>query len=177
MLDPVKYLLSVLKFAPHVFFGLAVASGIALFAGPSFTAALGIDPLLREDRVWVGVTFLVSVSVFVSATGAHLLHLLGPPLLDRWNERQWRKELGVLSPPEKQVLAEYLRENTTTRAQPISDGVVGGLVGKGILYRSSNVGHRGSSSFDFNLQPWAWRHLRKHPELVQAPPGANGPDA
>jgi hypothetical protein len=168
MVDVAK-LLSSLKLPPSVFFGLALASAIVLFAPESVIAALGLGPLIVAYRPWIGVTFLVSLAVFLSLTLARLGALLGPALLERWNERQWRKELAVLSPPEKRVLAEYVRENTTTCSHHVSDGVVGGLVAKGILFRASNFGHPGSTSFDYNLQPWAWRHLMKHPELVDAP--------
>ena len=176
-LDPAK-LVSALKFAPHVFFGLALASGLLLFTPASLASALGLTPLLSNYRVWVGAVFLVSISVSVSAALAGLLNAFSPALRDRWNERQWRKELQVLTPPEKEILSEYVRDNTSTLPQPISNGVVGGLVGKGILYRASNVGHPGSTSFDYNLQPWAWRHLRQHPELVGVVPAAHsGRDA
>ncbi|WP_094585840.1 superinfection exclusion B family protein [Synechococcus sp. BO 8801] len=168
MID-VEKLLSVLKAAPYVFLGLAIASGTALFAPPAFQSALGIVSLLSTHRVWVGGTFLVSMSIFVSAVGARATKLVSPVLLDQWNVRQHRKKLKVLSPPEQKVLAAYLNANTTTLPQPYSNGVVGGLVAKKILYWASNIGHPGTTAFDCNLQPWAWQELRKHPEHVGLP--------
>jgi len=162
-------LLSALKVAPYVFLALAVASGIALFSPPSVQTTLGLDSLLVLYRGWIGATFLLSTSVFLSAMGAHVVRLFGPALRESWNTRQYRKDLTILSPPEQEVLAKYLRANTTTLSHHVSDGVVGGLVAKHILYRASNIGHPGSMSFDFNLQPWAWEELRRRPVLVGLP--------
>jgi hypothetical protein len=71
-----------------------------------------------------------------------------------------------LSEPEKRVLCQFLHNETTTRDLPISDGVVGGLVAKGILFHSSNFAdhHLGSAH---NVQPWAWEYLNSHPNLLE----------
>lgn len=159
-------ILAAFKFAPHVLLGVALASGVVLLGPSSFTSSLGLDAILSTHRSWIGVGFLLSTSIFVSSIGAKFVKLIGPAILDKWKTRQRRKGLHCLTPPEKAKLAEYLRNTSSTRSFHMSDGVVCGLVGKGILYVASSFGHPGGFSFPFNLQPWAWEYLVKHPELV-----------
>ncbi len=47
----------------------------------------------------------------------------------------------------------------------MSDGVVGGLLTKRILYRSSSLS-LSYTTFAYNLQPWAWEYLNSHPRLL-----------
>jgi len=37
----------------------------------------------------------------------------------------------------------------------------------GVLYRSSNINMPGSDNYDYNITPWAWDYLKKHPELIE----------
>lgn len=162
-------LFSALKLPPQIFLGIALASGLVLFTPAQFTGTLGFDSLLTTYRAWIGAAFVLSSSIFLAAIAARTVPFFGRVLRDRWNVRQYEKRLRVLSPPEQAILAEYVQNNTTTRDFPISDGVVGGLVARKILYLASNIGHPGSTSFDYNLQPWAWAALKRHPELVIPP--------
>lgn len=148
---------------------IAIASAVVLFSPDPVITFFGLKEVRNTHRAWLGGTLLLSSLLFVSAAVGSVAKLLGPALISKWNARQLQKELHYLSPPEAAILAEYLAAGTTTRSFAISDGIVGGLVGKKILYCASNVGHAGSISFDYNLQPWAWRYLVRHPELVRQP--------
>jgi hypothetical protein len=165
-MDLAKFL-PVLKFAPHVFFAIAGASGLSLFGPAWFINRLGLEPILAAHRTWIGVSFILSATLFVSSLGARFIDVLKPILVEGWHVYLWKRNLTGLSPPEKRLLAEYLSQDTTTLSHRISEGVVNGLVGKNILYRASNFSHPGSMSFDYNVQPWAWRYLRRHPELLK----------
>jgi hypothetical protein len=151
-----------------VIFGVAVATAIVLFAPAAVIARLGLDTLLSTYRPCVGGGFVLSAAIFASYLLAQAVRVLQPIALQRWNVRQWRKNLHYLSLPEQSLLAEYLDADSTTQCYFIGDGVVAGLIGKGILYRASNVGRPGLASFDHNIQPWAWEYLKRHPELVAA---------
>lgn len=161
-----KILLSVLQAAPYIFLGLAIASGISLFSPISILEALGILDLLANNRGQIGIIFLLSICMFLSLIIVNGFKLILPGLIENWNVCQYRKKLSVLSPPEKKLLAKYITENTTTLPQSMQDGVVGGLVAKKILYWAANVGYPGSTSFDCNMQTWAWKRLNQCPRLV-----------
>ena len=68
---------------------------------------------------------------------------------------------------EREVLAKYVAEDTTTLAFEIRDGVVNGLVGKGVLFRSSSLTNPMSYDLDTNIQPWAWEYVKKHAGLLK----------
>ena len=156
----------------HAFAAIAIASAIVLFTPASALQILGLDAIRATHRTWIGGAFVLSAALFFTSVAGRLAQLVAPDLIQRWNASQQRKALHTLSRPEREVLAEYLLHDTSTRSFAISDGVVGGLVAKRILYRASNVGHPGSMSFDHNLQPWAWDYLRRHPALVQPNPSS-----
>ena len=166
MVDVVEKLISGLKLSPYIFFGLAIATGIVLFSPAATVATLGVRPLVDGYRVWIGGVFILSASIFVSSVAAKLPKIIGQHFQEWWNLRKARQSLLELSDPERSLLAQYVRKNTTTLSFAISDGIVGGLVGKTMLYRASNVGHPGSYSFDYNVQPWVWREISRRPELV-----------
>lgn len=68
---------------------------------------------------------------------------------------------------EKEVLARYIADDTTTIAFEMRDGIVNGLVAKGILYRSSQGSNPMSYDFDTNIQTWVWEFIKNHPEFLQ----------
>jgi Super-infection exclusion protein B len=162
--DFFKQIVEAFKLGPYVFFAVALASGAVLFGSPEFAKRLGVDSVLAAQRVWVGGTFLLSSTLFVSSIAARFWKTLSPILVERWNNRQRIKTLLAITAQERDILAEYVRANTSTRYYPPNDGVIGGLVGKGILYRSSNIGSM--DSFPYNVQPWAWKYLERNAALV-----------
>ena len=72
--------------------------------------------------------------------------------------------LKHLTPVECKYLVNYIHKHTQTAYFAPSDGVVGGLESKGILYRSSSLGR--VHNFAYNIQPWAYEQLRKNPQLL-----------
>jgi hypothetical protein len=48
----------------------------------------------------------------------------------------------------------------------VNDGAIGGLKRNGIVFQAANISTPGSMSFPYNIQPWAWNYLHKHPDLL-----------
>jgi len=59
-----------------------------------------------------------------------------------------------------------LAEDKRTQYFEISDGIVQGLFLEGILFRPSNVSSH-YTTWAYNIQPWVWDYLNKHPDLVK----------
>lgn len=82
----------------------------------------------------------------------------------------YKDSLQRLSAEEKAYLRGYILDNTKTQYFEVTDGVVQGLVAAKILYRSASITGRYSKSYipmiAYNIQPWAWEYLNKHPELL-----------
>lgn len=80
--------------------------------------------------------------------------------------RQGLRLLEDLTPVEKAYLRRYVDSGTRTQSFTITDGVVTGLCGKGILYPASRYGH-GVIWQDHNIQPWAWKAIQANPRLLE----------
>ncbi|MBI3319988.1 MAG: superinfection exclusion B family protein [Candidatus Omnitrophica bacterium] len=65
-------------------------------------------------------------------------------------------------------MRRYVEGKTRTQYFQIEDGVIQGLVAVDVLYRSAQVGHL-LSGFAYNIQPWAWEYLNRHPDLLSGP--------
>ncbi len=154
-----------IKLSPRHYLAGALSSGVLLFLGDRPLALLGLEQFRITYRSWIGAVFLLSASLLVS----HPLAALGGLLSHWWSERRFVRtglqRLRQLTPAEKRILQQYIRENTRTQTLNFMDGVVAGLAQAGIIYRSANVG-TADGSFAYNVQPWAWKQLQDDPKLL-----------
>lgn len=122
-------------------------------------------------RPWVFGVGLVATIWLVSG-GLYDLAKLG---IGKWSEKRdssikkavHEQLLLSLSRVEKEVLARYIADDTTTVAFDMRDGIVNGLIAKDILYRASQGSNPMSFSFDTNIQNWVWEYIANHPEFLQ----------
>jgi hypothetical protein len=163
-------ILDVLKLSTAPALAIAFAGGVLLFGGDALVATLGLTEVLNGIRAWVGVVFLLSITLLV----AHAATAFGRWIRKRWtwiaNERNLQRRLHRLAPDEQDVLARFLLERRKCLTFDPKDGLSQGLVAATILFRSSSLGDM-VDGFDFSIQPWAWDYLNKHPELVIKDPG------
>lgn len=144
---------------------IALSSGFVLFVPASVLDSLAMAKLVNEYRAWFGGAFTLSCAYLlahaIKSVWGIILQLRDTRLLT--NQRM--KWFASLTPDEKNRLLPYIEDERASVTYPVGDGVVGGLMGKGILFRSSNIGHA-VSGFPYNLQPWAREMLQKHPEYL-----------
>ncbi len=76
------------------------------------------------------------------------------------------KLMQKLTSAEKEHLAHYLREQSQTWTFDLYDGVVAGLVKKGILYKPDTKANKAGEQ-DYNMEPWAYEFLKKHRDLIE----------
>jgi len=162
--------LDALKLAPRYLLAVAFLCGIVLFAPMPFARAIGLEFLRAVPyRTWIGGAFIVSAVLLI----VHSLAYAGNVALKAWRDsrelrRRWRG-LRELSPPEAKLLARYLKSETTSLELNAEDGIVNGLVARGILYPGASYALSQAGGYfemDFNLHAWAWKYLREHPEIV-----------
>ena len=163
-MDFSKYL-DWIKLSPRYLLPISLFTGIALFASPQLLDTLGMSDVVEKYRPYIGFVFLLFSVLLVSSGLVAVLEFAAHEFLDRLLMRQRRRRLRRLTKPEKEVLRGYINDGTRTRYLRISDGVVGGLVAEGILYRSTTLSKSGDY-FAYNIQPWAWEYLNSHPGLV-----------
>jgi len=167
MIDSISSIFGILKkIAPIPLLALGIASGFILFAPSSIIAGLGITPIRNNYTGILGTVFVFSWAYL-------LAHMIGKEyiLVSNWYDgRKTHKTrigyLHELTPEEKEYLAPYILQGKNTIKYRIADGIVGGLAAKGILYQASIFGDL--NGFEYNLQPWARKHLEYHRELLSA---------
>lgn len=157
-------LLDWIKLPPRLFFAIALIAGLLLFAPSSILGSLGVSPFVIQYRPIIGGIFLVSSLLFLVHPLASISTFLGEILAGRLNQRANLKWLQTLTVEEKAVLRGYMQKGTQSQMLDPMSGVTSGLAIKGIIYQAANIGMLGYG-FAYNIQPWAWDHLNKHPEL------------
>jgi hypothetical protein len=80
--------------------------------------------------------------------------------------QEQQKLLDGLTPVEYEGLQNFTRNNSQTATFSLYDGVVAGLIDKGILYKPNSQSNT-SGEQDFNLYPWAYEYLQKHQDLFK----------
>ena len=173
MLESITGFLSAVKgTTPVMLLGVALATGVGLFADVRFISALGLLEVRTQYRPYLGVVFLLSSSL-LTAQGVAATWRFAGSIRERRRERSRAQEamaglqdaLHALTLDEQVYLVPFILGHENTQYFRIQDGVAGGLVAKNILFRSSNLGSI-LSGFAHNVQPWAREYLAAHPELL-----------
>jgi len=81
------------------------------------------------------------------------------------SDQDAQEMLGGLSKEEKEFLLRYIEEDTKTQYSSILNGVATGLMAQGILFNPTGLARYDKMAF--NLQPWVWDYLKKHPRLLK----------
>lgn len=162
-MDPSKWL-DWIKLPTKTLAALCIVFGVLIFSGDAALERFGLKTFVHEYRAYLGVGFLVSLSLTVVNTLAATLKFIYPWIAQAYWIRLGRKRLKKLNPTEKKILRYYIQNQTRSQSLPIQDGTVNALQREKIIIRGSSLGSL--YGFDFNIQPWAWEYLNEHPELL-----------
>ena len=163
-----------LKLSIQQLFWLLLFSSVVLsllvFTPDNVLGALGLRGFRTEYRMWVGLS---AVGFWILSFSG--LVVIGGQSISQWGKRAIgrrgrKRRLHSLTQEERGVLRGYIAEDKRTQYFDISDGVVQGLFLEGILFKPSNISSY--ITMAYNIQPWVWDYLNKHPDLVKetAPP-------
>jgi hypothetical protein len=145
---------------------LLICCIVMLFLPTEWLRRLSLIDFATKYRPWIAVGALGSSAMLLS----DLFEGSRKWLFDRY--QSWRSHrasvdyLRNLTAIEKAALRAYIAGDTETRYFPMGDGVSSGLVAKGLIYRSSSVGHV-ISGFAHNIQPWVRHYLLKNPGVLE----------
>lgn len=154
-----------LKLKPRYLFAILLVSGVLVFSPETWLNELGLKSIVDSYRGWIGGVFLVSGILLLTNGLAFLFEPIQGSINDWRRTLVYSKQLKTLSSTEKKVLKKYFDQDTQSLQLGSMDGIAGGLVAKNILFRSSSLG-TADAYFAYNIQPWAWVYLKKHPELL-----------
>jgi hypothetical protein len=151
--------------SPKFWSGVFLFCAALLLTPRSWLLRLGILDLVTRYHPWLVVVALFAVALLT----VELLAASGGKASQRY--QFWRGHrvsmdyLKNLTSTEKGVLLYYIKNDTETGYFDFGDGVVTGLITKGLLYSSGTVGDM-ITGFPYNIQPWVRHHLLKHPDLL-----------
>mgnify|MGYP002641212661 CR=1 FL=1 len=149
--------------------GAIIATGFVLFASSGVLEWLGLTSFASDYRPWIALLFIASGALLASQPITWVSNVVGGEFREWFRMRNRVGSLEYLTPPEIDLLQKFIDSQSSTQTLDYSDGVAQGLVRKGYLYRPSSVS-RHNTMWDHNLQPWLWKHLQEHPELLGRPP-------
>lgn len=156
-----------IKLSPKHLLALAAASSFLIFVKSDWLQRIGLTEFRNKYFPWIGIVALLSTALLLS----HLLTRIGSWIYQesvfRINLRRWRRYLHTLTLGEKEVLRRFINKNTKTQRLDDTSGVVQGLAAMNIIGRASNITLSVRPEFDYNIQPWAWDYLKKHPNLLK----------
>lgn len=165
-MDPTK-LIDWLKLKPRHWLPMTIATAFVLFAPTTVMTRIGLEDAIQEYRPWIGLAFVISLSGLVAPLITHGAHQ-AIDWVGRRRDIRFRQEmLHELSPGEKLILRRFIDLNTKTMTLDASSGVHAELEAMGIISRVTEISH-GGTRFDYNIQPWARRYLKQHPELLES---------
>ncbi len=161
-----KTLLEFLKLAPRYFIAFGIIAAFMLFASEKLLKQIGVFEFVQNHRSMIGLVLVVSMPLFLVSIFADIFAIIK----EWWRKRQYyksmTKRLNSLTEDEKQILRYYFAEQTRANTLRIDDGVVQGLVSKGIIYRSTSLGTV-LDGFAHNISEFAWDYLQMHPHLLK----------
>jgi hypothetical protein len=162
MFDKVTDLFSAISRVPTQFLlAVAVAGGLVLFVPDQVASLLAVGEFRDAFRIYLGPSFLLVISWIVMRTFSRIQRRFEAAA----RQRRRCGLLETLTPEEQGYLVAYIAEDRTTIYLPIDDGIIGGLLARNIVYRSSSLVDP-FNGVPYNLQPWARSHLRANEHLL-----------
>jgi len=165
-LSTIKDILDWVKLSPKYLFPLALVTTVLLFLPTKYLNIFGVNELVNNYRPWIGIGTLI---LYIMLLG-HLLYWLKDIILvkivGKFEVKTWKKRLKYLSNDEKYILSYYLIHQRKSQNIQAQSGVAGSLMKDNIIYQGSALGNI-MDGFAYNLQPWAWKYLNEHNELLE----------
>jgi hypothetical protein len=144
-----------------------IAALALLFLPPQLRVTLGLQAF-EAYRGWVTLAAAFSGAALLVESINHGLRYLKTKSRKKAIRKQGEEYLRTLSAEEKGIMVLYCDSPSDTQYLHSTDGNVGSLLGKGLIYSGSRVGHltsRGPRGA-FNIQPWAREYINSHPEIL-----------
>jgi hypothetical protein len=156
---------SVLRVGVPIYVAAFIASVLLLFLPDAIAEQIGIATFRQIWRGDIGTVFIASIALLASSGISAISHSFGNNLGNRRLQRLNLEALRMLTEDEKKILRSFIIDGENTKNAPINSGIAGGLVAKGIIYRSSNIGHV-FGGFSYNLQPISRKILAQNLYLL-----------
>ncbi len=153
------------KAAPAPTFGIAIATTLVIFLPDSLADTLGILEFRISNQGAIGWVFILTCSYLVANVLWKIKDVISDKITKYTSTIAYQKKLHDLTASEKSYLLEFMDGENTLNIS-VGDGVVGGLLAKGIVFQSSDMFDM-ERGIPYNLQTWARKYLSEHPEYLE----------
>ena len=133
--------------------------GLLVLGSANVLDSLGLKEIHDDHKMWFGVGFVTSVALLAIMTCTVIWNVSSRQVLIGIKKSKIIKRLHSMTVEEKAILGRYILDKSRTQALRDS-GVVHGLEGAGIIYRTTQESNFDLS--DYNIDDWAWEHLHDH---------------
>jgi hypothetical protein len=164
-----KELIGLLKLPPKLLLGVAIASGLLLFLPDIIILRLYMDGFKEKFGFFVGVAFIVSISILVS----NLVVVLWKKGKKRYYDKRWEKKrknlLNDLEPEDIEVITLMLNDPDKTAMLPMNNGTVIKLRSYKIITPagSNHLVNPLDMRIPYFLQPWVVKEIKNNPDILK----------
>jgi len=167
MIEKLTNIADYLRRIPAAFLvAMVCALGLILFLPAGAAKVLAVDKFRETYRIFLGPAFLLIVSFLA----ARIFMFCRQKMNEKRLLLSKQKTLHKLTPEEKGYLVPYIIHQKNTLYVGPEDGIMNGLVAKGITYRAASIGNL-LDGIAFNLRPWAREYLENNPHLLDGAVG------
>ncbi|WP_217522020.1 super-infection exclusion protein B [Vibrio metschnikovii] len=133
------------------------------FLPSSFLVGTRLGEFISEYNNYLLIVLILSVIV----CSAEIIERINKYFKKRREESKRLKVLCLLNKQEKLIIKQYINNDSATLYRSYSDGVIGGLCKKNILFRASDMADP-FGNFAFNIEPWVLKYYEEHPHLSES---------
>jgi len=155
-----------IKQPPRVVAAIALACAIILFSPEKTQEAIHVTPILKTIGPYIGIVLVLACTLLATTVVSSSYSWSQKWILRFRVKRRRVQSLSDLTAQEKDILRHYILKRTKTQVLPLENGVVAGLEAEQIIVRATTISRSGTN-FAYNIQPWAWEHLNKNPNLIE----------
>lgn len=150
------------RFPTLLLIALGASAVFILFIPEPLAATLALDEFRKTYRIFLGPGLVVVGAWLLT----RLVAIAVTPIKHWRNLRRLQNTLSTLTVEEKGYLAEFVVTGRTVVLVPLEDGIIGSLVARQIVYRSSNLFNI-VEGVPYSLQPWARRYLEANLDILK----------
>jgi len=154
----VEQFTQVLKLAPRYLVAVIVFCSVLLFIKDETAKLLGVYDFTQNYRQWLGIAFTGTSSIIIVDWCIKVGGVIRNRAIKIKREKRILQSLHGLTEEEKQILRYYFAKQSKSNVLRINDGIVNGLVAKGIIVRAANQGDL-IEGFTHNINELVWDYL------------------
>lgn len=162
------------KYPPRVLFVLSCLCAAFLFIQPSFFEKIGLAEVQTLGRPYFGFGLLIFGLLFISYPlsngGRYFWGKIRRKYESYTNMKRILKWLPYLTPSQKNILQEFIDQDTRNMDLDFSNADVKELANIGIIYLPSTLQLFKNDIDDFYtaycMNNWVFTYLKSHPEVI-----------